>query len=74
MQTVWIIRGANAGTFQQLADDAAKKLIAKGDAQACDGVTPLKYPVNHPDYRAEPKTRTTRKKKYPNKMMTTEVN
>lgn len=70
MKTVWHLKGAKAGSFEQLDDDAADKLIATGKAQDADSGEDMRYPENHPDYVA-PK-RTTRKKKYPNKMMTTE--
>ena len=74
MRTIWIIRGKLAGTFQSVSDEDAQRLVDKGDAQLCDGITHLQYPDNHPQYVA-PKTRrrNTARKKYPNKMMTTDA-
>jgi hypothetical protein len=80
MQTVWYLRGELAGSHGVVSDADAKKLEAEGTAQIFDGVTPLGYPENHPDVIRGvvqmnpipgPKT-TTRKKKYPNKAMTTD--
>lgn len=61
MQTIWHIKGAKAGTFEQVDDDAAAKLTKNGRAQIADGATPLEYPENHPHYK--PRKRTTYKTK-----------
>lgn len=79
MQIVWYIRGEKAGTFDCVSDATAKTLAASGEAQIHDGQTQLAYPENHPDVKqgkvkmeSIPKT-NTRKKKYPNKNMTTDA-
>lgn len=69
MQTVWHLKGDKAGSFEMLDDAEATELEATGAAQVCDGVTPLRYPENHPDFVPEPKPR----RKYKNRAMTTDA-
>lgn len=80
MQIVWYLRGEKAGEFEAVSDAKAKTLVDSGQAQIHDGESQLQYPENHPDViqgRVEmepapaPKT-TSRKRKYPNKNMTTD--
>jgi len=80
MKNLWYIHGPKAGTFETVSDDAeAQRLIDEDTAQECDGVTPLRYPENHPHYGLDvkpkkvTKKKVAAKKKYPNKMLKTDA-
>ncbi len=77
-KNLWIIRGEKAGTFEQVPDDEAQKMLDADEAQIVDG-SPLRYPENHPHFGMDenpPKKarkKTAARKKYPNKAMTTDT-